>query len=383
MATLDYLVSFQTVAVVYVIIAIGYFVGGIKLFTSAEVNSLRRLSFLVTIPGMYFEIIGNADASMRTWTPLLYTFLTQIVLHMILFLVCYFQTTEDRIMKFTKYCYAATYPEYIFYSYPVIQTMFGQKYCYIPILSSIVVNVIINPFHQLLIMYDNSLLRENYEQDSDHGDSNIRSHMLSDVHADGLPKEQNMNNINDGSHNHEEENHETEAHSDEGDNAPSEPIVPKWRTILFLFINSATISIILGIIWSFLPWDMPKFLSGFVNDLEMTVVAAGLFVVGVNMWEHPFIGCNPTEVIVFSVVHVLIIPLLTAIWAILFKEDKTVIKAIIITNVTPSALIAFVSSASNGFFLLCPSFTFFYTNLISIGVFLLWITAINETHILE
>lgn len=383
MTQIDYLTAFQTIAVVYVIIAVGYFCGWIKLFNSKDVNPVRRITYLVTIPGMYFEIIGNADASLKTWAPLFYTILTQLVIHFFIALVCFLPKWEHKLNRFVKYCYAATYPEYVFFAFPLIQTLYGQEYCYIPIISSIVTSVITNPIHNLLLQ-KSAFVGPELEPDEpvieEIDDAQIEDPMLPEDNNTEL-KDTEEQKVDMKAENDllVDPSEPTELQTDDGTTELIlSPQMVFWKSVLYSYLNPQNICIVLGIIWSFLPWSMPKFLFGVVNDLEKTVIASGLFIAGVNMWEHPFFHCNAYELTAFVLVHVIAMPIITVFWALLFKEDSTTMRALIISNSSPSALIALISAINCGFNHACPTFTFFWTNLISIGVFLLWVTAFNE-----
>lgn len=154
-----------------------------------------------------------------------------------------------------------------------------------------------------------------------------------------------------------------------------------WTTLLWSIFTPINICFILGIIWSAIGITMPKFLNQFVTDLEKAVVAGGLFACGVFMWNHPFFGCSPIEVPITSIIHIVVLPLIGFLFCWIFKVKNEITQIIMFCMAAPSALSSYAAAIYNHYPNSTITFTFFWTYLICLPVFLLWTVVFNQTNI--
>lgn len=158
-------------------------------------------------------------------------------------------------------------------------------------------------------------------------------------------------------------------------------IINIWTTLFFSLVTPINVCFILGIIWSLIGLTMPKFLTQFVTDLEKAVVAGGLFACGVFMWNHPFFGCSPIEIPITVFVHIVVIPLLGFLFCWLLKVENEITQIIMFCLAAPSSLSSFYAAIYNHLSNSTITYTFFWTYLLCLPVFMLWTVVFNQTKI--
>lgn len=154
-----------------------------------------------------------------------------------------------------------------------------------------------------------------------------------------------------------------------------------WTTLFWSLCTPINICFVLGLIWSAVGINMPKFLKQFVTDLEKAVVAGGLFACGVFMWNHPFFGCSPIEVPITSIVHIAVIPLIGFLFCWIFKIQNDITHIIMFSMAAPSALSSFAAAIYNHLPNSTITYTFFWTYLLCLPVFLIWTAIFNQTNV--
>lgn len=223
---------------------------------------------------------------------------------------------------------------------------------------------------------------------------------IDDIHSELINKsDTNENNINDKEqesliNNDDEKNAADENNSSQNKESCVQKKCPAlynfgnkfklknaWTTIFWSLVTPINICFILGIIWSIIGIKMPKFLSQFVTDLEKAVVAGGLFASGVFLWSHPFFGCSPIEIPLTTLVHIVILPLIGFLFCWILKAGNVVTQIIIFCLAAPSALSSFAAAIYNNCTKSTITYTFFWTYLICLPVFLLWTVLFNQTKI--
>ena len=166
--------------------------------------------------------------------------------------------------------------------------------------------------------------------------------------------------------------------SDESDNPDSVSL--KWA-IFKTYVNPITICAVLGIIWSATGVKMITFLEETSNTLQKATLGAGLFVVGLFMFHHPFIKFNIPRVILYIFIHYFIIPSISILWSYILKIDST--QAIInaLSHVAPLGIFGSFLAQNTGYKMKCVSYTFFWSNVVFLPIFMLWILFLKEVTI--
>ena len=98
---ISYLDTLQVLLASVTVVGLAYFTGFLKMFTVQEISSLRRVIFLVAYPAMIFREIARRPMNMETWQPLFNALLTQVSVHLLIFIVSYIIPGE-RYMRFVQ-----------------------------------------------------------------------------------------------------------------------------------------------------------------------------------------------------------------------------------------------------------------------------------------
>ena len=400
---LSYLDTLQVLLAALTVVGLAYFTGFLKMFTVQDVSSIRRVIFLVAYPAMIFRQLGNRPMNYETWQPFINTLLTQVTVHLLIFLVAY-AIPGERYIRFIQAVFSCTYSSF-FYNYPIVQVFWGDEALYIPLVASLVHCLVMTPLHSVLI-YGGS-------EEEQKSDSEAPEEEEIDDIEEGVDKGGPIHPIEGhGDEQHQEavevedeepeqnqkdtENPEQEPQSDDGELHPEDvmeidDVIPEeeeqketpapvfWKALLWTVVTPMNVCIILGIIWSFTGWTMPPIISNFVYNLEKAVPAAGLFCIGTFLWEHPFFGCNWLEVGIYLAVHFVVMPLVAALWAWILKFENKMAMICTLINTAPASLTGYVMTINCGYGMKSASFTFFWSNLIFIAVFFLWVLALNKT----
>ncbi|OHT12576.1 Auxin Efflux Carrier family protein [Tritrichomonas foetus] len=438
---ISYIDTIQVLLSTFTVVGLSYFTSFLKLFNVQEISTLRRTIFLVAMPGMIFHRIALREISYETWQPLIHAICTQATLHLLILIVVYCIPSGNKFVMFLQSIFSCTYSSF-FYAYPIIQILYGNDYLFIPVVASIVHFLIMNPLHTILIFKedtneDHSL--SDHQNEEDELEDGIEDGAGGPIHpvettitkeadnANKIPKSGSDNSLDETSIQPKDpeqpqinssqkinklrrsssiseiltvtefEQPETYDYPDELDSSVEEiyedevvavstkekPKKLLWKSFLFSLLSPLNICTLIGLIWSIPHWDMPLFIEKFVNYLEVAVPATGLACIGVFLWEHPFFGCNWLEVGIYLCVHFIVLPILAAIWAWILKLDKTMASIVTLINVAPASLTGYVMTINCGYGMKSASFTFFWSNLLFIPVFMIWVLAINKIHLFD
>ena len=68
---IDYGDAIQAILANYIVIAIGYYCGTIKLFGVKHASAIRKIVFTIAMPALLFRQIGNSSLTLHDWHPFL------------------------------------------------------------------------------------------------------------------------------------------------------------------------------------------------------------------------------------------------------------------------------------------------------------------------
>ena len=375
-------------------IAIGYGCAAFKFFVPRDVNAIRKILNYVCIPGMVFRQIGIMSFKLSMFFPLLIGVLSQILIQAILALISFIVPATSKSKKYISYIYAGSYADIIFSGLPIVEFLFGSEYVYVPIMLAMAQFLFLEPIHKIVVfklagpghdlIEDSEIENENENEPNEIELEETAVKAITDIETNSA--EPKVCNIKDDIKEPLRSEETDEKIHGEGQDSKKVGILERMKaktlanTIIFSFITPINVCFVLGIIWSATGWTMMKFLNSFVNDLEKAVVAAGLFTCGVFMWENPFFSFHIIEVPLFIVFHIVVFPLIGALWAWVLGFDNTIIRAVIFCYSAPSALSSYASAIEHGLSLSTPTFVFLWTNLILLPVYILWTVVFNQAN---
>ncbi|KAK8885187.1 hypothetical protein M9Y10_044316 [Tritrichomonas musculus] len=168
--------------------------------------------------------------------------------------------------------------------------------------------------------------------------------------------------------------------SDNDNHANPDTISLKWAAFSTL-VNPVTVCAVLGVIWSATRLGMVTFLEETSNTLQKSVLGAGLFIIGLFMFYHPFIKFNIPRVILFISIHYIIIPFISIFWSYILKLDSTQAIVIALSHVAPLGIFGSVLAKNTGYKMKCVSYTFFWSNVMFLPIFMCWVFLLKEVTI--
>lgn len=364
---LPYLDAFQECLVLIVLIAIGYLCGKLKTFSVLDVSNIRRTLYLICIPAMLFMEISTHKLTKEIWWPLLNSLLTEISIHILLLIFVYAIPFHNKFEQFLDGIFSFAYVNFVYFACPIVRILYGSEYQYIPVIAGIVHFIIEPPIHSFLILQKEKFLENHIEEEEkSHNDDQTNASAINDeddVEMEGF----------------EGTDHQTNTSPEEEVNEEDSKPEPMWKKIFFMLVTPMFVCTIIGIIWSATGYNLPDFISTFVDYLERSVMATGLFTVGVFMSDHPFFGCNWFEVGAYLIIHFVAMPLISAFWSWVLKFDNKTAQICALIHALPTGLTGYVMAINSGHGLKAASFTFFWSNILCLPVFMLWVTVFNET----
>ena len=414
---LDYLNSFQIFASCYVIVVVGVIFGKVKMFDPKALKAIRRLIYLIPIPAMMFNEIGNSKINGDTWIIFAHQLLIQIVLHILVLIYSYLYHGEMTVMqKFIVSSIAFCETDLYFYSYALCQVLFVTTDIPYSVVSVFVQFLIVNPFHAILAMFfiphAVDLMNKGDTDSSEEVPLDPKEHneeedeledKVEDSAKDGSSKEPSVDQAGNPSSPQSEDtsnSRETitndsqpklEDTSENHEKTPEDvPVVkeetkkqkkPWTRTqlIIYRLVNQHTICAVLGIIWSAIGIEMPIFLASFVEDLENATIASSFFLAGLAIAFHPFFGVPIVDTIIGCVFHVIIGPLLSIAFSYALGIENSVATLLIFSNMCPTSIYGLMLSLDLGMQNSIVSYTYYWSHLIMLPIMLIWTAIINST----
>ncbi|OHT16007.1 Auxin Efflux Carrier family protein [Tritrichomonas foetus] len=188
----------------------------------------------------------------------------------------------------------------------------------------------------------------------------------------------NLEDSENSEHSGKSKNTEIHQVPDNGNNTKNMPL--KWA-MFWTFVNTTNVCAILGIIWSATKWEMITFVEEFTIDLQKAVFGAGLFIVGVFMWEYPLRGLNIVKVLIYNLIHFIFVPLVSLLWCYVCKVDKITSIICVLSHAAPLGLFGHIMASNSGYNLKDVSYTFFWSNVAFLPMIMLWVIVFNEISI--
>lgn len=409
----------------------------IKMFGIDDASIIRKIDYLICVPGMFFRRIGLRKLNYHDWKPFIIECLIQASLHIILLVLVLFHSPSARRKKYLESLFSNCYANLVIAGYPFVRALYGDDYLYVPVFANIVTTFILVPLHTLLIypipkeeheteekyveeeedeledgievgsgsVYNIKVDKhgnpngdskddekekqdqEKFAEEEDEEDDDEEINIKLDDHGNptNVPSKKKKKNKKsskkatkknkDKTKNSKSNNNDNGAANDQKKRKPPNTW---WKAFLWALITPANVCIILGIIWSAIPVSMPIFLDSTSGYLEKAVMGAGLFAIGIFMWEHPFHECPWQPVLVNMFFRFVFIPLIAALWSWVLKADKIVCQIMVFIHSMPTALIGYAMTLSAGFGMKTASFTFYWSNLLFLPALFLWCVVIRE-----
>ena len=351
---------------------------------------------------MIFREVGQNGLVLDDWFPLFIAVLVQIFMHIVLILGT-FGTKNTKLFHYIQGCLSTVYYNASFYAIGIIQVVYGIEYCHYIIYMIIANSIIVFPFHEFLFYAcheavpelstdDENDLQAHHDKEENHSDR----HELEFSEVESEKTDERESNASDDEHHNANNATKIELDENASENSQSIPDPlpadvrerkgqkhrdPLWKVILLAFCTPSNVCLLLGIIWNLTGWTMPVFLDTFTYDHEKALVSVGLFAIGAFMWNHPFFGGKPLEIIIFFVLHSFVMPAFALALCILFHLDSKISIIIILTHAMPCDVQGYSKALKYKMKLLSPTFTFFWNNLLVIPVLMLWVVFLNETNL--
>lgn len=418
----SYLEGLEISLGIFVITAFGYMYSGINKFSIEQNGAIRKIVYLTALPGLYFYQISRQKMNKDTWTPLLISFLVQLVIHIIIIFIVLIFPFENKFNAFLQGIYSLCHTSYLIQGFPISQILFSN-YQWVGVFISIFQNIILIPLHAALsfkVDHDdmsdqeeqkelNSSDTENEEEDENKQNSISNQEeqseepfeetdqivqsidvqtgepiLLDEKHSeaeeelnDNDKKNENLNETN--PEKAEEAQPKPKCHNDDTKFKIVDQKTLK-STIIWTLINPINVVTVLAIIWALINPKMLIFISSWTFTLQKGAVAATLFVIGGYMWVHPFFGANWLPIILCMLFRIVVNPSLALAFCKLFKLNSDLSTPIILLHAMPVDLTGYLLAIYSGHNVKVASYTWFYSNLLLVPVFMLWMIIIKETY---
>ncbi|KAH0785483.1 Auxin Efflux Carrier family protein [Histomonas meleagridis] len=309
---------------------------------------------------MIFREIGKSKLSYESWVTFIISVLIEVTLLLINTIYVFIRKGPYKIFYFLRPLLSCCFFNGEYFGIPLVQYIFGDEYVHVAVYTYIVHSVIVHPIANILIYKYNNPVGTTSEE------SSSKNEEEEEPLEDGIDKGDPEDHID-----IDLESEDSEKSESEKDKNQRQPL---WKAILFSFLTPQNVGIILGLIWSAIGWTMPTIIDTFTQDHQKALYAAGLFVSGGLLYEHPFLGFHAVETLPYILIKTIAVPLISVLWGLAFGRSKTERAIITMMYASPMGLDAF-SLCYNKLKMKMdsPTFTFVWTNLVSIPVSLLWI----------
>ena len=374
---ISYADAVQVILAIYIVTGLGFMCGGAKTFGVKEASAIRRIVYTIAMPALLFRQIGRRKLTLEDWHPFLNEVLVQVTVHLLFAAFCFAIPFKDKRLTYLQSLFACTYTNFIFFGYPIVNLLFGEDRTFIPCMMNIVQFVFVIPFHTFLIYR----VPEVDVSESQHGDEEESGEIELQENGEEIGEEQDGESPLE----HAEQPTASEESSTPEESAPEaqEARSARWKMVLWTIVTPLNVCVVLGIVWSATVWEFPMFIDQFLVTLEKAVMGAGLFSIGVLMWEHPFTRFNVPIVLLYMVLHFVAIPLISALWAWAVGMDTYMAKICTFSHTMPPALVGYIMAVNCGYGMKTASFTFFWSNMVCIVVLMVWVAVFNEAGLFD
>lgn len=358
---LNYLTTFEITLCNDVIMGIGFLCCALKMFTSKDYFMIFNIVQQVSVSLMIFREFGQHKLNFETWKPFIVSALTQISFLALAYVFVLVKRGQHKAFSYFIAILSCSYFNAEFYGIPLVQSVFGSEYTYVAVYLYVVHSIILKPFSSFIAYL---CVKEN--------------DVTEDMESERSEEEELEDGIDKGDPNHEPieiEASEEERNEEEKSNNAFNRLD---KALLWSFVTPQNIAFVLGVIWSATKIKMPTILDSFTNDHEKALMAAGLFVCGGLLYEHPFWHTSiALETFIYLLFKLFIIPLIALGWSKLLKVDKTIQMIITMVYASPVGLQSYILCHHYNIKLLSPTLNFVWTNIFSLPAMLLWALFFN------
>jgi predicted permease len=309
-----------------------------------------------------------------TFLPLLVSVLTVISVQLIVLALVFISRSPVKPLVFLEYSLAVTQPNFIYMGYPILHILFGDSFLYVPVVSSLV--------HAIFVQPINAVLAGHFIQHE--RDRVIVVNDLAGVQKISRPSSfDDMGNPLSPEIEDEPPPEERDALDDDPtpeEMSPTQIRDPLWKVVLFALLTPANVGFVLGILWALTPWEMFTFISVFVVDLERSVVASGLFCAGTYIWEHPFLHGDPLRVSLSVISHAVVLPSIAGLWCWALGVDNSVAIGLVLAHATSMSFRSLMDAERFGLREKAPTHAFVWSSFLSLPVLMLWVLVLNHAH---
>lgn len=153
--------------------------------------------------------------------------------------------------------------------------------------------------------------------------------------------------------------------------------------ILLTVFSPQNICTILGIAYSFSRWEIPPIIETVILNFENMAVGTTLFFIGVSLWLHPWKGCNYLEVLPSLLIKHVIMPLIALLYCWILKFDSLTAYCCVMLFTMPADYTGIALLSKNSLRANPITFSFFFSQLLGLPCFFIWIAIFNETNIIS
>lgn len=391
---LHYVRAIEILLTNYVIGCLGLLLSRIKIMTADEARLILLITGSVSIPCMIFREVGQHTLHEVVWRPLFVAISVQVVLHVVVFLLCFCAPARKRWMLLLRTLLGTAYTEFLYFGAPFIQIVFGEDLTYVAVQCAIASLVIVRPLHSFYIYWLASrgfleadqrdlIPRKNDEEEENELEDGL-DHGIGAVHPVRGEEESHtegsssISSVKESSQGEEESLGEgSSSISPVEDNPPAK----LWRVIVTNIFTPRSLCLFLGLIWSAIEVTMPVFLDNLTHEHEKALMSPGLFTTGVYIFYHPLIRGPATEITICSLVRVVALPLLAMFFSWCYGLEARIAAAVTILHAMPCGVTTYHISKQLNIMNSSPTYVFAWTNIISVAVVMLWVCILNETHV--
>ena len=391
MPSLNYVRSIEILLSNYVIGCLGLLLSRIKLMNADEARLILLITGSVSIPCMFFREVGQHTLHAVVWKPLAVALSVQVVLHILVVALCMIVRKQGRYMLLLRALISTAYPEFLYFGVPLVQTVIGQEMTFVAVQCAIATLLIVRPIHSFYIYFMASrnliefdpvsealaVVNEKGEEEEDELEDGLDNGVGAVQPVEADVDEPLDTSAATPSPDTSDVGIDSREDTEESSAAPQK----LWRVAITSIVNPRSICLLLGLIWSASEVQMPIFLNELTNDHEIALIAPGLFCTGVYIFFHPLIRGNPVEVTLYSLVHIVVLPLLAMLFAWAYKLDNMSASAVTLLHSVPCSVTTYHMSKQLRIMKSAPTYTVVWTNILSLAVSMLWVCILNETRV--
>jgi predicted permease len=381
-----YVDTFQTILVQFLFAGMGYLFATFGYFASAEAVGFLQITRLVCLPGLVYSELSIAPLSWTMFRPLIHSLLTQLTIHGLSVVAAYLIPTADHFVQFLTFVYSYSHTCFIPYGYPVVRTIFGTEFLYIPVVVNIVQTLLLRPLHTWA-SFRISLIASTHEfvpevlhvprlNIARNGSEAVEPAVAIEPHEAGPGIEEIAVVIE-----------PQEVITDEVELGDDDRTIEDDRhhprhfkkNMIVAIVSSANVAIICGIIWNLTGVTWPLVLKTVTGNLGKAFCSCTMFSIGVIAQSHPFSIGYWRHVISFLSVHHLVNPLIAIAWAFALRMETLSARACVLLWAMPiewtgAWLVDKRGSPRNPI-----TATAFWSQLLAVPLFFCWLAVVGET----